>query len=337
MTGVRTRPRTGTRSRVDRWSATGARRSAPRSSRAAHYLFVLPLLVVFAGFYLWPAVSTVASSFFRWGLLNPWRVDAPSDWNFAGLDNYRQTMSSGDFWNAGLNTAVWLIVFPLLVTAFALAVSIMLWYTRVGTALLRSVFILPMTISLAATGVIWSFIYNPDPNVGVLNAILKGLHLPAQQWLSNLGTLNLGFADLKLVNLAVIMPAVWAFAGFGVITLTAGLTSVPDELIEAARVDGARPAQIVRHVIVPALRGPLTIVLVVSVIFALRTFDIVFVTTGGGPGRDTEVLALLLWQEAFAFIDSPQGGVAAAIAVLMSAVLIVAAIPYLRKLVRRPR
>jgi ABC-type sugar transport systems, permease components len=298
---------------------------------------VLPLLVVFAGFYLWPAVSTVASSFFRWGLLNPWRVDAPSDWNFAGLDNYRQTMSSGDFWNAGLNTAVWLIVFPLLVTAFALAVSIMLWYTRVGTALLRSVFILPMTISLAATGVIWSFIYNPDPNVGVLNAILKGLHLPAQQWLSNLGTLNLGFADLKLVNLAVIMPAVWAFAGFGVITLTAGLTSVPDELIEAARVDGARPAQIVRHVIVPALRGPLTIVLVVSVIFALRTFDIVFVTTGGGPGRDTEVLALLLWQEAFAFIDSPQGGVAAAIAVLMSAVLIVAAIPYLRKLVRRPR
>jgi ABC-type sugar transport system permease subunit len=179
--------------------------------------------------------------------------------------------------------------------------------------------------------------YNPDPNVGVLNAVLQGLHLPAQSWLSNLGTLNLAFAHLKLTNLAVIMPAVWAFAGFGVITLTAGLTALPDELVEAARVDGARPAQIVRYVIIPVLRGPLVIVLVVSVIFALRTFDIVFVTTGGGPGRDTEVLALLLWQQAFAFIDTPQGGAAAAIAVLMSVVLIAGAAPYLRRLVRSPR
>lgn len=336
MTDVRTRPRAGNRPSARASSPTRPGRSALRSQRG-HYLFVLPLVVVFIGFYLWPAVSTIASSFFRWGLLNPWRVGSPGDWDFAGLDNYHETLSSSDFWGAALNTAVWLVVFPLLVTAFALLVSIMLWYTRIGTTLLRSVFILPMTISLAATGVIWSFMYNPDPNVGVLNAILKAVHLPAQQWLSNLGTLNLGFADLKLTNLAIIIPAVWAFAGFGVITLTAGLTSLPEELVEAARVDGARTMQIVRHVIIPALRGPLTIVLVVSVIFALRTFDIVFVTTGGGPGRDTEVLALLLWQEAFAFIDSPQGGAAAAIAVLMSVALIAGAIPYVRRLVRRPR
>jgi ABC-type sugar transport system permease subunit len=194
-----------------------------------------------------------------------------------------------------------------------------------------------MTISLAAAGVIWGFMYNPDSNVGVLNALLHGVGLPSQNWLSHLGTVDLGFAQLQLTNFAVIVPAVWAFAGFGVITLTAGLTALPDELVESARVDGARATQVVRYVIVPALRGPLTIVLVVSVIFALRTFDIVYVTTGGGPGRQTEVLALLLWQQAFAFIDSPQAGAAASIAVLMSVVLIVGAAPYLRRLGRRAR
>jgi len=309
-------------------------------------VFVLPLLLVFAGFYVWPAISTVISSLFRWGLLNPWKPNQPSAWNFVGLGNYRQTLTSHDFWNAAVNTALWLVVFPVLVVAFSLLVSILIWYTKLGATLLRSVFILPMTISLAAAGVIWSFLYNPDPHVGVLNGILKAIHLNINidwgfvqfhtgQWLSDMGTLHLGFADIPLTNLAVIVPAVWAFAGFGVITFTAGLTALPNELVEAARVDGAKPTQIVRHVIIPALRGPLLIVAVVSVIFALRTFDIVFVTTGGGPAQDTEVLALLLWQQAFAFIDTPQGGAAAAIAVLMSLVLVAGAAPYLRKLVRR--
>src|SRR5215470_12185793 len=96
--GTGSQPRAGARPRARLASPTGNRRSA-RRSRPSHYLFVLPLVLVFAGFYLWPAASTVASSFFRWGLLNPWRADSPSDWNFAGLDNYRQTLTGSDFWN----------------------------------------------------------------------------------------------------------------------------------------------------------------------------------------------------------------------------------------------
>jgi multiple sugar transport system permease protein len=146
--------------------------------------------------------------------------------------------------------------------------------------------------------------------------------------------LHLGFADLRFANLAVIIPAFWAFTGFGVITLTAGLTSVSHDLVEAATVDGARAREIVRYVLLPALRRPLIVVGVVSVIFALRVFDIVFVMTNGGPVQDTQVLALLLWNDAFAFIDQPMAGVAAAIAVLLSATLIVIAAPYLRSLRR---
>jgi ABC-type sugar transport system permease subunit len=99
-------------------------------------------------------------------------------------------------------------------------------------------------------------------------------------------------------------------------------------------VDGANAAQVVRHVVLPQLRPSMVVVAVVSVIFALRTFDIVFVMTGGGPAQDTQVLALLLWQQAFTFLDTPQGGVAAAVAVLMSVALVAGAQPYLRSMAR---
>jgi ABC-type sugar transport system permease subunit len=321
-------------------------RASRRSEARAALAFLGPLIAVFAAFYLWPAFNTTASSFFRWGLLEPWKLTKPAGWDFVGLHNYTATLSDRDFWTAAVNTLLWLILFPLLVTACSLLISILIWYATLGRGLFRSVFVLPMTISLAATGVIWSFVYNPDPDVGILNAFLKLTHLnfaihwgplrlQTGQWLSNVGVVDLGFFDLRLTNLSLIVPAVWAFAGFGVITFTAGLTSVSQDLVEAARVDGARTRDVVRYVLMPALRRPLVIVLVISVIFALRVFDIVFVMTQGGPAQDTQVLALLLWQEAFAFIDSPQGGLAAALAVLMSAALVIGGYPYLRGMVRR--
>ncbi len=325
------------------------RAQSSRRTTVTPYLFVGPLVFVFALFYLWPAFATLVSSLFRWGMLNPWQTQNPADWQFMGISNYTATLASADFWNATLNSAIWLIVFPTLVLGISFPIAILVWNTPRGSGLFRSVFILPMTISLSAAGVIWSFIYNPDRNKGVLNAVLHFLGLDnasitigpltihAGHWLSNPGVLHLGFADIKLVNLFVIIPAVWAFAGFGVITFSAGLTSVPAELIDAARVDGAGLRHLIRHVVIPSLRPSILIVCIISVVFALRTFDIVFVTTGGGPANDTEVLAMLLWKQVFQFLDTPQGGRAAAIAVLMSTAMIVIAIPYLRATLRERR
>ena len=322
--------------------ASAKSRGRGSESRLA-YLFLAPMLVIFAGFYIWPALATLISSFFTWGMLNPWRVDQPDMWVSAGVSNYTSTLTSADFWNAGLNTLVWLIVFPVLVVTISLALSLLMWEARKGAGLFRSAIILPMTISLAAVGVIWGFIYNPDPDKGLLNAGLRligvgnadlklgPLELHLGRWLSNPGVLHIGDLDIRLTNIMIIIPAVWAFVGFGVITFTAGLTSVPAELLEAARVDGASRWQTIRHVTLPSLRPSIVVVAVISVIFALRTFDIVFVTTGGGPAQDTEVLGLLLWQQAFQFLDSPKAGQAAAIAIIMSLVLIAGAMPFLRK------
>lgn len=326
----------------DRENLVRERTQRSRRGGLTPYLFVGPILVVFVGFYLWPATSTIVSSLFTWGMLNPWEVTEPSDWKYAGAGNYSATLSSADFWNAALNSAIWLVVFPTLVLAVSFPIALLVWNAKWGSGLFRSIFILPMTISLAAAGIIWSFIYNPDPDKGVLNALLRvvgledasftlgPLEMHAGQWLSNPGMLHLGTVDIRFANLFVIIPAVWAFAGFGVITFTAGLTSVPAELVDAARVDGARQSQLIRHVVIPSLRPSIVIVAVVSVIFALRTFDIVLVTTAGGPAKDTEVLAMLLWRQVFEFLDSPQAGLAAAIAVIMSVAMIIISLPYIR-------
>lgn len=319
-------------------AATATRRPATKIA----YAFLAPLVVVFALFYLWPAFNTVASSFFEWGLARPWRIQEPSSWEFVGVSNYAENLTAPRFWNAVVNTAIWIVVFPALVILVSLLVSVAIWFLPRGGTLFRTAFILPMTISLAAAGVIWSFMYNPD--FGVIPSLLGAVGLDdvaidwgpiqfqAQRWLSNPGSIDLGLFQIRLVNLSLIVAGVWAFTGFGVITITAGLTGISPELIEAARVDGARPLQVVRHVLVPSLRGPLVIVGTIAFIFALRTFDLVWVVTQGGPATDTEVLSVLLYQQAFQFVGS--AGLATTVAVIMSVVLIVAAYPYLRGVLR---
>lgn len=314
--------------------------------RRLAYVFVLPLLVAFVLFYLWPAFNTLVGSFFRWGLLDPWKITGPGEWEFVGFRNYLDTLTSPRFWNAVVNTLIWLVVFPVLVTLVSLLVSILIWQVPRGGSAFRTAFILPMTISLAAAGVIWTFMYDPD--FGVLTRFVQWSGMAFEvdwgpitfrtaDWLSNPGVIDLGFAQIRLINLSLIVAGFWAFTGFGVITFTAGLTAVPEELVEAARVDGARPHQLIRHILVPQLRGPMTIVATISVIFALRTFDIIWVITQGGPAEDSEVLAVLLWKQAFVFLDSPQAGGATAIAIIMSVVLIAGAWPYLRQLAEEKR
>lgn len=327
------------------------RRDTKRSGRGPNlnrdrwytpYLFIAPMMLIFAVFILLPIAESLLSSFFTWGLLNPWRLFDPETWNFAGLGNYEAAFASEDVREAALNTATWLLLLPALVVVVSLVLSLLLWSLRRGSAVLRIVFVAPMTISLASAGVIWGLLYNTDPSVGVLNGVLSKLGILGDEWiigpmtlrpgmwLAGLGTIDLGFASFPLTNLALIAVAVWAFTGFGVITLTAGLTSISPEIIEAAQVDGASKWQTVRHIMLPLLKGPIAMVYVICIVYALRTFDLVFTMTGGGPGRETSVLALVIYQKGYQFLNSPQGGQAAALAVIMAAVMLLCSFPYLR-------
>ena len=111
--------------------------------------------MVFAGFYLWPALPNLVSSFFEWGsCFNPWDPTDPESWEFVGYENYATTLSDPSFWNAALNTVVWLIALPLLVGVVSLTLAILVWFLGRGSSAYRSGFVLPLTISLAAIGVI---------------------------------------------------------------------------------------------------------------------------------------------------------------------------------------
>lgn len=304
--------------------------------------FVLPLVVVFAVFYVWPAINTVIGSFFRWSLLRPWRLTDTATWDFVGLGNYAAELTSPAFWTAVVNTLVWLVVFPAMVVVVSLLVAVAIWYVPHGARMFRTIFILPMTISLAAAGVIWTFMYDPD--FGTLPAVIEALNvgfdvdgrwfaLRTDSFLSDPGHLRLGPVTIHFINLSLVIAGFWAFTGFGVITITAGLAGIPTEIVEAARVDGARPGQVLRHIIIPSLRRSLLVVAAVSVIFALRTFDVVWVITQGGPVDDSEVLAVRLWKQAFVFLDSPQAGRGTAVAVIMTIALIALSGRYLRSLI----
>lgn len=304
--------------------------------------FVAPLVIVFTVFYVWPALNTIVGSLFRWSLLAPWQLSDTETWDFVGLGNYTAELTTGGFWTSVVNTLVWLVVFPALVMAVSLLVAVAIWYVPRGARVYRTVFILPMTISLAAAGVIWTFMYDPD--FGTLPAAIEALNvgfdvdlgwfaLRTNSFLSDPGHLTIGPLTINFINLSLVVAGFWAFTGFGVITLTAGLASIPEEIIEASRVDGARPGQILRHIIIPSLRRSLLVVGAVSVIFALRTFDVVWVITQGGPVNDSEVLAVRLWKQAFVFLDSPQAGRGTAIAVIMSVALIALSGRYLKSLI----
>lgn len=316
-----------------------------RRQRYVPLFFLLPALAIFAAFYAWPAFRTIEGSFFRWDILSPpeFLHAFGGDSEFVGLSNYIDLFGDERFRNAVVNTAIWLVAFPAAATALGLLLAVLIYQISLGATAFRSIFFLPMTISLAATGVIWTFMYDPD--FGTLSSIVEALHLDGpvhagpiefrlSRWLSDPGSIDLGITEIRLINLSLVLPAIWLWTGFAVIIFTAGLMGIPKELIESARVEGAGGWQRFRYIMLPLLRGPLTIVGIISVIFALRVFDIVWVMTQGGPARDSEVAAVLLWKDAFAFLGSARAGEGTAIAVLMSVIMIAAAVPYLRTVLR---
>lgn len=241
---------------------------------------------------------TILLSFFKWNLLSSKKV-------FIGFGNYQALFESSRFLNAYKNALIWVVAFPLLSAATGLFLAVALWHLERWANLLRTIFILPMTVSYTAGGILWIYIYNPD--FGLLNAILDGLHLSflKQNWLSH----------PTLANAALVLSAVWLWSGFSFLIFRAGLSSIPEELLEAAALDGAGGLHRFFYVMLPLLKGSLTVVLGMSLLYALKVFDLVFTMTRGGPGIATEVPALLLWRQAFEF---QKAGEAMANAVILS-------------------
>ena len=277
------------------------------------YIFVGPALVILAVFLIYPVLNTILVSF----------KDAQGE-SFVGLDNFRFVFTDESMLRAIRNTFGWIVIVPLLGVTIGLAFATLADRLRRGEAIAKSMIFLPMAISFAGASITWRLIYNFRPqgfgsNIGLLNGIMLGLGQEPVRWL-----------DIEpWNNLMLMVIMVWMQTGFAMVVLSAAIKSIPDEILEAARIDGASELQVFRRIVVPSILPTIAVVTTYMVINAMKVFDIVFVM-GSPETRGTEVIAerMIDW-----FFINNNDGRGAAIAVI----LFIAIIPVMIVNIRRFR
>ena len=277
------------------------------------YVFVGPAIVVLTVFLVYPVINTILTSL----------KDARGE-SFVGLDNYEFVFSDESMLRSLRNTAGWIIIVPLLAVSIGLLFATLADRLSKGEAVAKSMIFLPMAISFVGAAVTFRLIYSYRPtgfgtNIGLLNGVWQGLGNEPVAWLN----------EQPWNNLLLMAIMVWMQTGFAMVVLSAAIKAIPDEIIEAARIDGASELQIFRHITVPSILPTVVVVTTYMVITALKVFDIVF-AMGRAEANGTEVVAerMIQW-----FFVSSHDGRASAIAV----VLFVAVIPVMVWNVRRFR
>ncbi|MGV8831112.1 MAG: carbohydrate ABC transporter permease [Devosia sp.] len=282
-------------------NVTGAavtRRDSLRDS-IRPWLFLLPALVFLSVYLVYPVFETL-----RLSLLDK------TGQNFIGFSNYVWAVTDGNFQRSILNNILWLIIVPSLATAFGLVIAVLadkLWWGNIA----KSLVFMPMAISFVGASVIWRFVYDyrgeGDVQIGLLNAIVTGFGLPPQAWIT------IPFWN----SLFLMVILIWIQTGFAMVILSAALRGIPDETIEAARIDGASDIRIFFDIMIPQIMGTIVVVWTTITIVVLKVFDIIFAMTNGQ--WDTEVLANFMFKWMFVNFDYGRGSAVAV--VIMLAVL----------------
>lgn len=262
-------------------------------------LFLAPASIILIMFMAVPMANAILLSFTSWDGMRPATQ--------VGLDNYIALLRDRIFWRALGNTAYFTIATVAFQTTIPLLIANMLTAKIRGSVVFRTLFFMPVIISLAITGLLWSMIY--EPNFGVLNETLRSIGLGnlTQLWL----------ADKRVVMPSIIVVSVWQSIGFYLVIYFAALQSIPPELYEAAEIDGANAWQSLRNITVPMLSSVITLVIVLNTINGVKVFDQIWVMTAGGPNHASDTLGTYLYSTAFGAMGSsnPQLGYAGAIAI----------------------
>ena len=285
---------------------TPTRELLRRLSKLAPYLWVLPALLVYGIFKLYPLVSGLHMSLLRW--------DGIADPKYIGLRNFekifRDEMTATVLMN-NVHYAVGTVVGKI---ALSLFLAILLHQALRGRTFYRTSLFMPVVMSFVVVGVLWSWLFNPQ--FGLINSLLRGLGLGflVPDWLG----------DAAVALNSLILVDIWKWYGFHMVIFLAGLQSIPDELYEAARIDGASVWQQFLHITLPMLNPVMIVNVTISLMGAFNVFDIPFIMTGGGPANSTNVMALHIYIRGFKFY---RFGFSAALSyVLLVIVTLVAAI-----------
>jgi raffinose/stachyose/melibiose transport system permease protein len=242
-------------------------------------LYVLPALILILLLIYIPIVLTGYYGLMDWNGIGKMK--------FIGLANYVELVKDKLFWQSTWHSLL-LGIFSTLSLIGYLILSLILASKIKGANFLRKIYLIPMLLSSVAIGQLWAKIF--DPTNGMINRLLVifGFENPPL-WL----------ADSNIVLYALFIPIVWQYAGFYIIIFYAALKNVPEELIEAAKIDGATPIQIAYKIKIPLISGVIKVMVILAVVGSLKYFDLIFVLTGGGPNHASEVMASYMYTEAF--------------------------------------
>lgn len=244
------------------------------------WLFLAPALIVLGAFTLYPMIQAVYLSLTDYNLIRAAE--------FIGLDNYIELFGDPAFWNAFGNTILYAVVVTPATVILALLFAMILNQRFAGRAFARTAIFLPFIVSLGIIAIAWAFLL--DPNIGLLSYWLSLVGIvPEQGWLT----------DPKYAMAAVMIVGVWKNVGFYMVIYLAGLQSIPVDMYEAARLDGAGPWQRFRSITLPLLSNQTLLVSVLALIATLQAFDQIYVMTRGGPFFRTETLVMLIYREGF--------------------------------------
>jgi ABC-type sugar transport system permease subunit len=252
---------------------------ASQRSRLLPYLLAAPYVLMFAVFVAYPVGRAVYMSLFDWGIFGPN--------SFVGLNNYISLAFDRRFWNSFWVTAGFAAMYVPMIVVISLLLAVLLHRKLPGIGIFRTAFFLPIVINVAVAAIAFNWLL--EPNIGFVDQALKLVGLPGQNWLAQPGW----------ALFAVSLVALWINVGFMVIILLAGLENIPDELYEAARLDGSRPVHDLFYITIPLLQPILLIVVVLSIVHAFQIFGEVLIMTEGGPFGSTTVMTMLLYQEGF--------------------------------------
>ena len=289
-------------------------------------IFILPAVTLIGIFVIYPTIATIVMSFcsFEGGEIS----------SFVGVENYNELFGDRRFlnvenlwelrqpWGALINTITWMIIFVPVTLLLGLILSVLVRDLRFNS-IIKAMIFLGMVVPMVVGGIIILFMF--DEHAGIVNGIIKSIGIEPVAWLR----------DPDYAIFALILGSIWIWTGFSMIIYSAGLELIPGDLYDAAAVDGASRWATFRHITVPMLKPSTLIVTVMSLIWVLRTFDIVYVAAGktGSPGGATNILPLKIYYDAFLRMP-PETGLAAANATMLTVISTVITIVLIRRLLK---
>jgi raffinose/stachyose/melibiose transport system permease protein len=255
-------------------------------------IFIIPALAIFLTFAVWPIIQSARYSLYQWN-----GIGALTE--YTGLKNYERLLQDPVFWKALSNNftvVIWSLVTQI---PLAMGLAILLTSKVKGSAFFRTLYFAPLVLSDVIVAALWNWVYNPT--IGMANSLLKALHLPIQGWLGN----------ENLALFCVLAATTWKYLGFYMVIYIAAIQAIPEELYEAAQIDGANGWRLHRHITIPLLIPTTRTSAVLIIVGSLKFFDILWALTEGGPGNASDVLATYMFKQAFRSQDWSYGSTVA--------------------------